>query len=147
MGLPCDISIMQREELLKKISALLQDPEATTEALLDLIKGNRSGVGLVHRMLSRRPEAFIPAVVQGRALYETPHAIEPKVAELAAVAAATALMCEYCIEAHIQAALRRGASLDEIMDVILVAGAVAESSSLSVALRKLRQIEGKRNET
>ena len=42
-----------------------------------------------------------------------------------------------------RAAQRKGASQDEILDVILVAGAIAESSTLSVALRKFRQMERK----
>jgi AhpD family alkylhydroperoxidase len=133
---------MDRQELLDKVAALMQEPEATTEALLDVIRESHGGVGLTPRMLSRRPEAFIPAAIQSQATYGSPRAIDSKTAELAAVAASAALMCEHCLEAHIKAALRRGASLDEVMDVILVAGAIAESSTLSVAFRKLRKIEG-----
>ncbi|MBI4770107.1 MAG: carboxymuconolactone decarboxylase family protein [Chloroflexi bacterium] len=138
---------MTREELLAKIEALLEDPEVTTQALQELIQENYGAVGLVPRMLGRRPEAFIPAAIQSRALYHSPRAIDPKTAELAAVAASAALMCEHCLEAHMKAARRRGATLDEIMDVILVAGAIAESSTLSVAFHKFRQLEGNKNET
>jgi AhpD family alkylhydroperoxidase len=131
------------QELLGKIRSLLQDPEATVEALLDRIKESHGAVGLVPRMLSRRPEVFIPASIKSQTIYQTPRAIDPKTAELAAVAAASALMCEHCLDVHMQAALRKGASQDEIMDVILIAGSIAESSTLSVALRKFRKIEGK----
>jgi AhpD family alkylhydroperoxidase len=62
-------------------------------------------------------------------------------AELAAVAAAAALMCEHCLDAHMRAALSKGATLEEIFDVLLVAGAVAESSTLAVAFRRFRSLE------
>lgn len=134
---------MDRKALLAKIEAFLQQPEATAQALLDMLQEQQGGVGLVPRILSRRPEAFVPAAVQSRALYQNPRAIDAKTAELAAVAASAALMCEHCLEAHMRAAQRKGASQDEILDVILVAGAIAESSTLSVALRKFRQMERK----
>jgi alkylhydroperoxidase/carboxymuconolactone decarboxylase family protein YurZ len=40
-------------------------------------------------------------------------------------------------------ALRQGATLEEIMDVLLISGAISESSTLSVAFRKFKQKEGK----
>jgi hypothetical protein len=40
-------------------------------------------------------------------------------------------------------ALEEGASMDEIMDTLLVSGSIADSSTLSVAFRKYRQLEGK----
>jgi hypothetical protein len=40
-----------------------------------------------------------------------------------------------------------GASLDEVMDALLVAGAISESSTLSVAFRKYKQLEGKSKRT
>ena len=41
-----------------------------------------------------------------------------------------------------RAARQKGATLDEIFDVLLVAGAIAESSTLAVAFRRFRQFEG-----
>ncbi len=40
-------------------------------------------------------------------------------------------------------AVAEGATLDDIMDTILVAGAISESSMLSVAFRKYKQLEAK----
>ena len=40
-------------------------------------------------------------------------------------------------------AMEAGADVEEIMDAILIAGAISESSALSVAFRKYRQLEGK----
>ncbi|MBF8281387.1 MAG: Alkyl hydroperoxide reductase AhpD, partial [Anaerolineales bacterium] len=47
---------------------------------------------------------------------------------------------------HMRAARRKGATLEEIFDVILVAGAIAESSTLAVAFRRFRQMEAKEND-
>ncbi|MBI3361755.1 MAG: carboxymuconolactone decarboxylase family protein [Chloroflexi bacterium] len=138
---------MERERLLAELASLIQNDERAAETVLEYLRQRDGGVGLLLRALSRRPEVFVPHVLQGRQLYDTPKAIDPKTAELAAVAASAALMCEHCLIAHMRAAQRKGATLDEIFDVLLVAGAIAESSTLSVAFRKFRQLEGKSDET
>jgi alkylhydroperoxidase/carboxymuconolactone decarboxylase family protein YurZ len=56
-------------------------------------------------------------------------------------------MCEHCLEAHISRAVAEGATFEEVLDAILVAGAIAESSTLAVALRKFKQLEMKHNHT
>jgi len=135
------------QQLLAELFSLVNDDEKAVEAILQYLRQRHGGVGFMLGVLSRRPEMFVPHVVQGAHIYETPRAIDPKTAELAAVAASAALMCEHCLEAHMRAAQRKGASLDEIFDVLLVAGAIAESSTLSVAFRKFRQLEGKRDDS
>jgi AhpD family alkylhydroperoxidase len=131
--------------LLEAVASLIEDEETIADQLVDLLQKRDGQLGLLLRVLRRRPEMFVPHVMQGTHLYHDPKAIDPKTAEFAAIAAATALMCEHCLDAHMRAALRKGATLDEIFDVLLVAGAVAESSTLSVAFRKFRQLEGNLN--
>ena len=138
---------MSEHSLLKTIASLIQDEAAVTQELLERLRERDGQVGLLLRVLSRRPEVFVPHVMQGARLYHAPKAIDPKTAELAAVAGAAALMGEHCREAHMRPARRKGATLEEIFDVLLIAGAVAESSTLSVAFRKFRQMEGNENET
>ena len=132
---------MDRERLLAEMAALIEKDAQAAEIVLEYLRQRDGGVGLLLRVLSRRPELFVPHVLQGLQLYDQPRAIDPKTAELAAVAASTALMCEHCLDAHMRAARRKGATLEEIFDVILVAGAIAESSTLAVALRRFRQME------
>lgn len=134
---------MNRESLLAELSALIETDESALEVILNYLRQRDGGLGLMLSVLSRRPEVFVPHVLQGTQVYDAPKAIEPKVAELAAVAASAALMCEHCLEAHMRAARRKGATLEEIFDVLLVAGAIAESSTLSVAFRRFRQLEEK----
>lgn len=131
-----------RSELLKHVRALIRDKKLTEELCNEII-GHRGSLGFLFNMLKDRPRTFNAYILKGESIYREPVAIDRKTAELAAVAAATALQCEHCLEAHINHAVNEGASKEEIMDVILVAGAIAESSLLSVAFRKFRQQEGK----
>ena len=137
---------MDRERLLAEMAALIEKDAQAAETILEYLRQRDGAVGLMLRVLSRRPELFAPHVLQGVQIYDTPKAIDPKTAELAAIAASAALMCEYCLDAHMRAARRKGATLEEIFDVILVAGAVAESSTLAVAFRRFRQMEAKEND-
>ncbi|MCC7360617.1 MAG: carboxymuconolactone decarboxylase family protein [Anaerolineales bacterium] len=129
-------------ELLELVA---RDAEAA-ERVAEILRERDGDLGFMMRMLRRRPGVFVPQVLRGVQLYDAPQALDPKTAELAAVAAAAALMCDHCLQAHLSAAQSKGASLDEIFDVLLIAGAIAESSTLSVALRKFRQLEGARTE-
>jgi AhpD family alkylhydroperoxidase len=132
----------KRGELLKQVKTLIRN-EKLTEELCDEIIERRGSLGFLLSMLKKRPGTFNPFILKGESIYREPAAIDRKTAELAAVAAATALQCEHCLETHMNRAVEEGASMEAIMDVILVAGAIAESSLLSVAFRKFRQKEGK----
>lgn len=133
---------MDREALLNQIETLLADEEMA-EAVAALIEEKRGGLGFVLRTLKRRPRLFNSHTLNVLAIYEQPTALDAKTAELVAVGAAAALMCEHCLEAHINRAIALGATFEEVLDAILVAGAIAESSTLSVALRKFKQLEEK----
>jgi AhpD family alkylhydroperoxidase len=130
------------KELSKQAKTLIGDKQLTEE-LCDEIVEQRGSLGFLLNMLKERPRTFNAFILKGESIYREPAAIDRKTAELAAVAAATALQCEHCLEAHINRAVDEGASMEAIMDVMLVAGAIAESSLLSVAFRKFRQKEGK----
>lgn len=114
-----------------------------SEALAASIQKQRGDLGFLLRVLKERPRAFNPHVLKGLALFKNPSNLDQRVAELVAIGAATALRCDHCLDAHIDRALEGGATLAEVMDAILVAGAISESSALSVAFRKFRQKEGK----
>ena len=73
--------------------------------------------------------------MKGLSLYQEPHALDTKTAELVAVSAASALRCEHCLEVHMVRALEEGANMDEIMDTLLISGSINDSSTLSVAFR------------
>ncbi len=131
-----------RERLLAELQELVDRDAEAAERVIAILRERDGDLGFMMRMLSRRPGVFVPHALRSAQLYDAPQALDPKMAELAAVAAAAALMCDHCLQAHLEAAQSKGASLDELFEVLLIAGAIAESSTLSVALRKFRQLEG-----
>ena len=134
----------KEKSLIKKAKTLMKDRDLA-EALAAMIEEKRGSLGfLLAELKERRHRTFTPYLLKGSSIYAEPAGLDPKTVELAAVAAASALRCEHCLEAHMERALQEGASLDEILDVILIAGAISESSTLSVSFRKFRQKAGKR---
>lgn len=117
--------------------------EKLTEALVEALIEQNGSLGYILNVLKERPRNFNPFILKGMAIYKEPQALDRKTAELVAIGAAAALRCEHCLEAHMSRARAEGASLDEIMDTLLIAGGIADSSTLSVAFRKFKQLEGK----
>ena len=131
-----------RPALIQEAKAILCKPELADE-LAEALVGKNGELGFLLKVLKERPRTFNPYLLKGMTVYKEPKALDRKTAELVAVSAAAALHCEHCLEAHMGRAVAEGATLDEIMDTILVAGSISESSMLSVAFRKYKQLEGK----
>ena len=131
-----------KKNILAQAKALMED-EGLADALSGVIESQRGHLGFLLSTLRKRNRTFTPFVLKGISVYREPSAIDRKTAELAAISAATALRCEHCLDAHMARAVHEGASLDEILDVMLVSAAICESSTLSVAFRKFKQFEGR----
>ena len=85
-----------------------------------------------------------PFFIKSDAVFRSPNSkLSPKEKELITLAAATALQCTHCQEVHIKSALDLGISPEEIKETILLSSAIAESSTLAIALRSLDKIEKK----
>ncbi len=130
-----------KKNKVRQAEALMKD-RGLAEALAAEIEKKRGGLGFLLSTLMERPRTFNPYLLKGRSVYN-PTKLDKKTAELVAVAAASALRCEHCLDAHMERAIQEGASLQEIMDVLLISGAISESSTLSVAFRKFKQKEGR----
>ncbi len=128
-----------------RIRALLnENPVETTAAIMDFFKTHYGGTGfLMHTLAEEKPEAFIRYAFSADRQLGPSRSLDAKTIELLAVASATALMCDHCLKAHIDSALSNGATWDEILDAILVAAHIAESSALSVALRSYKQVKAR----
>lgn len=125
------------QSLVCEAKSLLCKPELAEE-LSELL----GELGFLLKVLKERPRTFNPFILKNTSIYREPSTLDRKTAELIAVGASAALMCDHCLEAHMRRAVAEGASLEEIMDALLVAGAISESSTLSVAFRKYKQFEG-----
>ena len=134
------------KSLIREIREQLGE-ENLTEALVEALIEQHGSLGYILNILKERPRNFNPFILKGMAIYKEPKSLDRKTAELVAIGAAAALRCEHCLESHMHRAHTEGASLDEIMDALLIAGAIADSSTLSVAFRKYKQLEGKSKKT
>jgi AhpD family alkylhydroperoxidase len=128
--------------LVREVKAQLCKEELA-EALAELHAGKNGELGFLLNIMKGRPKNFNPFLFKGMAIYKEPSTLDRKTVELIAVGAAAALRCDHCLEAHMRRAMDEGASSEELMDALLVAGAISESSTLAVAFRKYKQLEGK----
>jgi len=133
------VALLMRDSTYKVLEAISSGPKSWSE----LVRATGLTEPGLLKVLKERPRTFNPYLLKGMTVYKEPKALDRKTAELVAVSAAAALHCEHCLEAHMGRAVAEGATLDEIMDTILVAGSISESSMLSVAFRKYKQLEGK----
>jgi AhpD family alkylhydroperoxidase len=84
--------------------------------------------------MAERPEILISHLLYKGAVSETSQ-LEPKVIELISLAVGAALKCSHCVEYHMQTAMAKGATRAEILEVILIAGMLANSAVLADAYR------------
>jgi AhpD family alkylhydroperoxidase len=136
------ITAKNGKTMIRVIREQLGDDKLTA-ALVESLTEQNGSLGFILNILKERPRNFNPFILKGMAIYKEPQSLDRKTAELVAIGAAAALRCEHCLEAHMHRARTEGASLDQIMDAILIAGAIADSSTLSIAFRKYKQLEGK----
>ncbi len=136
---------MDGKSRLEQIRSLLaEDPAATAGAILDFFKEQYGGTGfLMNTLAQEKPSTFALYALDADRLLGPPNALDPKTRELISVASATALMCDHCLKGHIDSAYSNGASWDEILDTILIAAHIAESSALAVALRSFKQTKAR----
>ena len=79
-------------------------------------------------------------------IFEKKSALSRKVKELIAVAVAHTTQCPYCIESHVKAAKKEGATVQEVAEAIFVAAALRAGGAFAhstVALGVLKGMEGK----
>ncbi len=118
------------------VRAAITDPELL-EALRLLVERRYQEVPFLLRALQDEPARFVPAALRA---VSTDGALDRRTAELVAVAAAASQMCEHCLRVHIEEALANGATYDEVLETLLIAARIAESSTNAVSLRVLRRV-------
>jgi|GEM_PF-442875 pyruvate dehydrogenase E2 component (dihydrolipoamide acetyltransferase) len=122
------------------VRAAITDPELL-EALRLLVERRYQDVPFLLRALQDEPARFVPAALRA---VGTDGALDRRTAELVAVAAAASQMCEHCLRVHIEEALANGATYDEVLETLLIAARIAESSTNAVSLRVLRRVAAAR---
>jgi AhpD family alkylhydroperoxidase len=91
-------------------------------------------VPLIFKRMAERPEVLISHLLYKGTVAQT-SPLDPKYVELISMAVGAALKCPHCTGYHMLAATRMGATREEILEVILIAGLISNSSVLANAYR------------
>ena len=118
------------------IDGLLARQEQISDEIIDGTRERLGRVPYIYSALRCRPETFVLSALADEKICRPAH-LSAKTAELVATAAAAATKADACLQVHIEAALREGATRDEILDVIQIAGLIAKTGVLATALRSL----------
>ncbi|PKL62911.1 MAG: carboxymuconolactone decarboxylase family protein [Methanomicrobiales archaeon HGW-Methanomicrobiales-2] len=123
---------MDFEKILTRVAQ--RGSDVIAEELLREIEAEYGRVPLIFERMAERPEILISHLLYKGAVTETSQ-LEPKVIELISLAVGAALKCSHCVEYHMQSAMAKGATRAEILEVILIAGMLANSAVLADAYR------------
>ena len=116
--------------------------EKSTEEWLEKVQKQDGSIPLIYKRMAKRPEVLLSHLLYKTSVTET-STLDPKYVELISLAIGAALNCRHCTEYHMQGALKRGATKDEILEVVLLAGSLAQASVLADAYRVIDTNEGK----
>ena len=108
--------------------------DAIAKEFLREIEAEYGRVPLIFERMAERPEILISHLLYKGSVVETSQ-LDPKTIELISLAVGAALKCSHCIEYHMQAAMAKGATRAEILEVILIAGMLANAAVLADAYR------------
>lgn len=122
------------------IKALLENTDSIQEDIYDDTEKMLGTVPFILKVMARRPEFMIFSALKDFYALR-PQSLEPKVAELLAVAAAAASGADKCLKVHMSAAARAGASEDEILDAVFIAALIGQTRVLASALRTFQEFE------
>ena len=124
------------------MSKKVKDEEVEREVKARLAELERlyGRVPFVAQVLSQRPDIFLAYSEYSDATLNRPVHLDRKTAELAAVAAGSALASQHCLSIHLDAAVKAGADNDEILEAVLIGSFMSMTRSQSVALRMFQEI-------
>jgi AhpD family alkylhydroperoxidase len=128
MGKPTD----GFEHIIKEV--LKHGAADTAHTWMDAILEDNGRVPLIFERMADRPEVLISHLLYKTAVLKT-STLAPKYVELISLAVSSALRCNHCTDYHVQAAIRKGATKDEILEAILIAGLTSQSTVLADAYR------------
>lgn len=127
-----------REALMQFLSCretLIEDIEQDTRGMLGVVP-------FIFEPMKERPDLFILSTF-GDYMACRPPGMDPKTAELVAVAAAAAFGAPDCLKLHFRAAQKEGATRDELRDVLLIAALIGKTKVLAQSFRILGDVTGK----
>jgi len=127
---------------LKATNAILSvmecDPQqkAETKKRLAQIQEMYGFIPVANKVLSERPDLFLPNTDVSRSVLEGKGVLDRKTRYLIATAAAAAMGGEYCIHNQMKHAIEAGANRDEILEALQIASFMAMTRTQSYAFRE-----------
>lgn len=125
-------NVEEFESTLKEIVAL--GGEKTAEQWMQNIEKEYEKAPLIFKRMAERPEVLISHLLYKGTVTRT-SSLDPKYVELISLAVGAALHCQHCTSYHMQTAVKKGATREEVLEVILLAGMISNSSVLANAYR------------
>ena len=124
-----------KQEFEEKLAKIVeQGADVTADEWMKVIEEDYGRVPLIFKRMGERPEVLISHLLYKGTVAQT-SPLPPKYVELISMAVGAALKCPHCTGYHMQAATRMGATREEILEVILIAGMISNSSVLANAYR------------
>jgi AhpD family alkylhydroperoxidase len=122
-------------EFVEKLASIVeQGADVTADEWMKVIEEDYGRVPLIFKRMGERPEVLISHLLYKGTVAQT-SPLDPRYVELISMAVGAALKCPHCTGYHMQAATRMGATREEILEVILIAGMISNSSVLANAYR------------
>ena len=124
-----------KEQFEEKLAQIVEKgADLTADEWMQSIEHEYGRVPLIFKRMGERPEVLISHLLYKGTVAQT-SPLDPKYVELISLAVGAALKCPHCTGYHMQAALRMGASREEVLEVILLSGMISNSSVLANAYR------------
>ena len=124
-----------RDQFEDKLALIVkQGADVTADEWMKAIEVEYGKVPLVFKRMGERPEVLISHLLYKGTVAQT-SPLDPKYVELISMAVGAALKCPHCTGYHLQAAIRMGATREEVLEVILLSGMISNSSVLANAYR------------
>ncbi len=124
----------EHEQLVNDFLAHADDITEDVERMLGVVP-------FIFHILRDRPESFALSTLADYRI-SRPDSLDPKTAELIAVAAAAGAGADSCLKVHMGAAMKEGASRDEVLDVLLIAAMIGKTRILASALHRFQEARG-----
>jgi AhpD family alkylhydroperoxidase len=124
-----------KDENRKVVEELLSRADAISDNILEDTQKMLGSMPFILPVLRERPEYFALSSLADEMICRPAH-LSPKIVELVSLAAAASAGAEYCINVHIRAAVKEGATRDEIYDTIMIAALIGKTRVLGPALRE-----------
>ena len=93
-------------------------------------------------LMEAQKDMFQAFIQFNNEVFENPSSLPRKVKELIAVAVAHTTQCPYCIEGHVKAAKKEGATDQEIAESIFVAAALRAGGAFAHSTISMGAIKG-----